>query len=65
MRMEDMILVSRTDTTWLQSPENSARTPRDQTAFEALRARAANVDTTRMSRAEWKRRNEAAGIGLV
>ncbi|WP_045877823.1 amidohydrolase family protein [Pseudofrankia sp. DC12] len=31
----------------------------------ALRAAAADVDTTRMSRAEWRQRNEAAGIGLI
>ena len=30
----------------------------------ALRARATDVDTTRMSRAEWKARNEAAGVGV-
>ena len=33
----------------------------------ALRARAdqAGVDVTRMPRAEWKTRNEAAGVGVV
>jgi predicted TIM-barrel fold metal-dependent hydrolase len=30
----------------------------------SLRALAADVDTTRMPRAEWKKRNEAAGIGV-
>jgi len=30
----------------------------------ALRARAVDVDVTRMPRAEWKARNEAAGIGV-
>jgi hypothetical protein len=30
-----------------------------------LRALATDVDTTRMSKAEWRTRNEAAGIGLV
>jgi hypothetical protein len=29
----------------------------------ALRARANDVDTTRMSREEWRKKNEAAGIG--
>jgi predicted TIM-barrel fold metal-dependent hydrolase len=37
--------------------------PKDQATVGALRARATDVDTTRMSRAEWKVRNEAAGIG--
>lgn len=31
----------------------------------ALRALASDVDTTRMPRAEWRRRNEAAGIGVL
>jgi predicted TIM-barrel fold metal-dependent hydrolase len=39
-------------------------TPRDQATVSALRSAAADVDTTRMSREEWKRRNEAAGIGV-
>ena len=30
----------------------------------ALRAQATDVDTTRMSKAEWRERNEAAGIGV-
>ena len=42
-----------------------ARTPKEEATVEALRARAADVDTTRMPRAEWRKRNEAAGIGLV
>jgi predicted TIM-barrel fold metal-dependent hydrolase len=39
--------------------------PKDRATVEALRARAADVDTTRIPRAEWRKRNEAAGIGLV
>jgi hypothetical protein len=31
----------------------------------ALRARAHDVDVTRMSRHEWRKRNEAAGIGAL
>ena len=31
----------------------------------ALRAQATDVDTTRMPRAEWKKQNEAAGIGVL
>jgi len=42
-----------------------AHTPREQATVGALRAMAADVDTTRMSRTEWKSRNEAAGIGVV
>jgi predicted TIM-barrel fold metal-dependent hydrolase len=37
--------------------------PKDQATVGALRALATDVDTARMSRAEWKVRNEAAGIG--
>ena len=33
-------------------------------AIAALRALAPDVDTTRMPRAEWRKRNEAAGIGV-
>jgi predicted TIM-barrel fold metal-dependent hydrolase len=40
-------------------------TPAEQATVGALRALAADVDTTRMSRAEWRERNEAAGIGVV
>jgi len=36
----------------------------EQATVGALRALAQDVDTTRMPRAEWKRRNEAAGIGV-
>jgi predicted TIM-barrel fold metal-dependent hydrolase len=39
-------------------------TPRDQATVGALRALATDVDVTRMPRAEWKKRNEAAGIGV-
>ena len=39
--------------------------PRERATVGALRALAADVDTTRMPRAEWRRRNEAAGIGAV
>jgi predicted TIM-barrel fold metal-dependent hydrolase len=39
--------------------------PKDQSNVGALRALAANVDTTRMSKDEWRKQNEAAGIGLV
>jgi predicted TIM-barrel fold metal-dependent hydrolase len=42
-----------------------AHTPREQATVGALRALAADVDTTRMPRAEWRKRNEAAGIGVV
>jgi hypothetical protein len=41
-----------------------AHTPREQATVGALRAQAADVDTTRMSKAEWRARNEAAGIGV-
>ncbi len=40
------------------------RTPKEQATVGALRALAEDVDTTRMPRAEWKKRNEAAGIGV-
>src|SRR5262249_38418207 len=42
-----------------------AHTPREQATVGALRALAPDVDTTRMPRAEWRRRNEAAGIGVA
>ena len=54
--------------------ENSARffnwdpfehLSREQATVGALRARARDVDTTRMSRGEWRKQNEAAGIGLL
>ncbi len=38
-------------------------TPKEQATVGALRALAKDVDTTRMSREEWRKRNEAAGIG--
>ena len=37
---------------------------KEQATVGALRALATDVDTTRMPRAEWKKRNEAAGIGV-
>ena len=40
-------------------------TPKEQATVGALRARARDVDVTRMSRHEWRRRNEAAGVGAV
>jgi hypothetical protein len=39
-------------------------TPKEQATVGALRALATDVDTTRMSREEWRKRNEAAGIGV-
>lgn len=39
--------------------------PDDQATVGALRALAADVDTTRMPRQQWRARNEAAGIGTV
>ncbi len=41
-----------------------AHTPKDQATVGALRAQATDVDVTRMSKADWKQRNEAAGIGV-
>ncbi|MGH2820080.1 MAG: amidohydrolase family protein, partial [Actinomycetota bacterium] len=41
-----------------------AHTPRDQATVGGLRALAKDVDTTRMPREEWRKRNEAAGIGV-
>jgi hypothetical protein len=41
-----------------------AHTTREDATVGALRARATDVDTTRMCRAEWKAQNEAAGIGV-
>jgi hypothetical protein len=40
------------------------RTPREEATVGARRARAADVDVTRMPKEEWKKRNEAAGIGV-
>jgi predicted TIM-barrel fold metal-dependent hydrolase len=42
-----------------------AHTPKEQATVGALRALAEDVDVTRMSRSEWRSRNEAAGIGIV
>jgi predicted TIM-barrel fold metal-dependent hydrolase len=41
-----------------------AHTPKDKATVGALRALATDVDTTRMSREEWRKQNEAAGIGV-
>ena len=43
----------------------SSHTPKEQATVGALRALATDVDTTRMPRDEWRKQNEAAGIGLV
>jgi predicted TIM-barrel fold metal-dependent hydrolase len=40
-------------------------TPKEQSTVGTLRALASDVDVSRMPRAEWKKRNEAAGIGSV
>jgi predicted TIM-barrel fold metal-dependent hydrolase len=40
-------------------------TPKEQATVGALRALATDVDVTRMSKHEWRKRNEAAGIGVV
>jgi predicted TIM-barrel fold metal-dependent hydrolase len=42
-----------------------AHTPREQATVGALRALVPDADVTRRPRAEWRRRNEAAGIGLL
>lgn len=39
-------------------------TAKDQASVGALRALAQDVDITRMPRAEWRKRNEASGIGV-
>ena len=39
--------------------------PRERATVGALRALARDVDIHRMPKAEWRRRNEAAGIGVV
>src|SRR5437588_845861 len=39
-------------------------TPKDRATVGALRALATDVDTTRMPRQQWRKRNEAAGIGV-
>ena len=41
-----------------------AHTPKEQATVAALRSLAQDVDTTRMPREEWRKRNEAAGIGV-
>jgi len=40
-------------------------TAKEQATVGALRGAASDVDVTRMSRDEWRARNEAAGIGIV
>jgi predicted TIM-barrel fold metal-dependent hydrolase len=40
-------------------------TSKEQATVGGLRALATDVDTTRMPKAEWRKRNEAAGIGVV
>jgi len=40
-------------------------TAKEQASVGALRALAKDVDVTRQSRSEWKKQNEAAGIGMV
>jgi predicted TIM-barrel fold metal-dependent hydrolase len=42
-----------------------AHLPKDQATVAALRALATDVDTSRMSKDEWRKQNEAAGIGLL
>jgi predicted TIM-barrel fold metal-dependent hydrolase len=42
-----------------------AHIPKDQATVGALRALTPDVDTTRMSKDEWRKQNEAAGIGVV
>jgi predicted TIM-barrel fold metal-dependent hydrolase len=42
-----------------------ARTAREDATVGALRAKATDVDVTRMPRAEWKVQNEAAGLGVL
>src|ERR1700722_13414266 len=42
-----------------------AHTAKDEATVAALRGVARDVDVTRMSRDEWRSRNEAAGIGVV
>ena len=44
--------------------EPFAHVPQDQATVGALRALATDVDVTRMSKDEWKKQNEAAGIGM-
>ena len=41
-----------------------AHTAKEDATVRALRAQATDVDVTRMSKDEWKKRNEAAGIGV-
>jgi hypothetical protein len=41
-----------------------AHNAKEHATVGALRALATDVDTTRMPRAEWKKRNEATGVGV-
>lgn len=49
---------------WFFDWDPFRHTAKDQATVGALRALAGDVDTTRMSKEEWKQRNEAAGIGV-
>lgn len=42
-----------------------AHTPKGHATVGALRELARDVDTTRMSRVEWRKRNEALGVGTL
>ena len=42
-----------------------AHTAKEDATVGALRSKATEVDTTRMSRQEWRTRNEASGIGVL
>ena len=42
-----------------------AHIPKEQSSVGALRALSPDVDTTRMSKDEWRKQNEAAGIGAL
>jgi hypothetical protein len=42
-----------------------AHVPKEQATVRSLRKLAGDVDTTRMPRAQWRARNEAAGVGIV
>jgi hypothetical protein len=40
-------------------------TPKEKATVGALRATARDVDVSRMPKDEWRKRNEAAGIGAL
>ena len=42
-----------------------AHLPRDQATVGALRAQAQDVDTSRMPRSEWRKRNETSRFGVI